>query len=72
MESSRRFFLFFQPIVSQESVEEGVLNLTVHMPALTKKTFPLKTQSLECANGSGVAWIHVRFEPAQLHHFKGV
>jgi hypothetical protein len=42
--------LFFQPLAAQQAVEKRVLDFAVHVPALAKKTFTLKTQSLEGAD----------------------
>jgi hypothetical protein len=60
------------PLAAEQSVEERVLELAFHVPTFTEKSFTLKAESFERANRCNIARVHVGFEPAQLHDFKGV
>jgi len=44
----------FQLLTAQESVEERILNFTVHMPTLTKETFKIGPYLLKTCVGSEI------------------
>lgn len=55
-----------RPLTFEQPKENRVLNLTIDVPTLAQQSFPAKTKSLHCPNGSSIARVDIGLESAEV------